>query len=91
MVNPTNRRMVISWLALLGEGGLVITTTTEQQQKKKKNKNCWYITLFEDFSGEIVNSTKHFGFQWSPSPGNNEMLVFEGGKILFSNGTALLR
>jgi hypothetical protein len=47
------------------------------------------ITLFEDFSGEIVNDTKHFGFQWIPSEGN-ETLIFEGGKILFSNGTVLL-
>jgi hypothetical protein len=47
------------------------------------------ITLFEDFSGEIVNGTKHFGFQWSPSEGN-ETLLFDEGKILFSNGTVLL-
>ena len=48
------------------------------------------ITFFEDFSGEIINGTKHFGFQWSPSEEGNETLVFENGKILFSNGTVLL-
>jgi hypothetical protein len=45
--------------------------------------------LFEDFSGEIVNGSKHFGFTWAPSEGN-ETLVFDQGKILFSNGTVLL-
>ncbi|HYZ60631.1 MAG TPA: hypothetical protein VE544_13315 [Nitrososphaeraceae archaeon] len=42
------------------------------------------IRLFEDYSGEIVNGTKHFGFTWSPSEAN-ETLIFEGGKILFGN------
>jgi hypothetical protein len=49
-----------------------------------------HIRLFEDFSGKIVNGSKHFGFTWTPSEGNNETLVFENGKILFSNGTVLL-
>ena len=48
------------------------------------------ITPFEDFSSEIINGTKYFGFQWSPSEEGNETLVFENGKILFSNGTVLL-
>lgn len=46
------------------------------------------IKLFEDFSGEIVNGTKHFSFKWSPS--GNEALIFENGKIYFSNMTLLL-
>ena len=41
------------------------------------------IRLFEDFSGEIVNGTKHFGFTWIPSEGN-ETLLFEGGRFFLA-------
>jgi hypothetical protein len=48
------------------------------------------ITLFEDMSGEIVNGSKHVGFLWNLSEPGVEELLFEDGKILFSNGTVLL-
>lgn len=47
------------------------------------------ITLFEGGLDEIVNGTKHFGFTWSPSEGN-ETLIFDEGKIMFSNRTVIL-
>jgi hypothetical protein len=48
------------------------------------------ITLFEDYSGEIVNGSKHVGFTYNLTEPGVDKLLFEGGKILFSNGTILL-
>jgi hypothetical protein len=46
------------------------------------------MAVSEDGSGEIINGTKDVGFQWRVD--DNQTLVFEEGKILFSNGTVLL-
>jgi hypothetical protein len=48
------------------------------------------ITLFEDYSGEIVNASKHVGFIWNLSEPGVDELIFEDG-IRFPNGTLLLR
>jgi hypothetical protein len=55
-----------------------------QQEEETK------ITLFEDYSGEIVNGSKHVGFVFNlTEPGINELL-WEDNKILFPNGTTLI-
>jgi hypothetical protein len=46
------------------------------------------ITLFEGFTGTIVNGSKRVTFNWTQTSG--EPIVFESDKILFSNGTILL-
>jgi hypothetical protein len=48
------------------------------------------IILFEDNSGEIVNGSKHVGFNYNITEAGVDKLLFEGGKILFNNGTVLL-
>lgn len=48
------------------------------------------IRLFEDYSGEIVNGSKHVGFTYNLTEPGVDQLLWEDGKILFSNKTVLL-
>ncbi len=48
------------------------------------------IRLFEDYSGEIVNGSKHVSFIWNLTESRVTDLIFQNGSIYFENGTILL-
>jgi hypothetical protein len=48
------------------------------------------IRLFEDYSGEIVNRSKHVGFIWNLTELRVTDLIFQNGSIYLENGTILL-
>ena len=43
------------------------------------------IRLFEDYSGEIVNGSKHVGFTWNLTEPRVTDLIFQNGSIYFEN------
>jgi hypothetical protein len=43
------------------------------------------IRLFDDYSGEIVNGSKHVGFTWNLTEPRVTDLIFQNGSICFEN------
>jgi hypothetical protein len=43
------------------------------------------IGLFEDYSGEIVNGSKHVGFTWNLTEPRVTDLIFQNGSMYFEN------
>jgi hypothetical protein len=43
------------------------------------------IGLFEDYSGEIVDGSKHVGFTWKPTEPRVADLIFQNGSIYENN------
>jgi hypothetical protein len=46
------------------------------------------VGLFEDYSGEIVNGSKHVGFTRNLTEPRVADLIFQNGSMYFENGTA---